>query len=281
MSHSKKPYKLATRVRKLAMSPDANMTDVEKTILDEIDAAFRENRKVEYRGHYLDKSEVEKRLPFLLQAMQLPPSRPRMHDMRRGRFGAHEEGVIPREEPHAKGIVKHSRRRRHAKHGTKRRHHHAKHGTKRRHHHAKRGGSNGNSWRSRLSRRSRPSSKPKRVIKAEKDLKAAQERYYQLVSDNEKKNREAIIKIEELKQRLEREKVERQHRIDAALVAIESALQESRRAIQRSTQQTAPLYTVPLYGGGTTSYGYKHPVDNIALRHSYAAVSPQSTCQAT
>lgn len=91
-----------------------------------------------------------------------------------------------------------------------------------------------------------------------------------------KKNREAIIQIEELKQRLEREKVEREHRIDAARAAIESALQESRRATQESTQQT-----VQFYGGGTTSYGYKHPVDNIALRHSYAAVSPQSTCQAT
>ena len=198
-----------------------------------------------------------------------------MHDSRAARFGAHEEGVIPREEPHAKGIVKHSRRRRHAKHGTKRRHHHAKHGTKRRHHHAKRGGSNGNSWRSRLSRRSRPSSKPKRVIekrviKAEKDLKAAQERYYRLSSTYAEIDEKEKNQIKQLTQMHEAKKAER----DAKLAA-------ARAAINNAFENLNTVSAVPQYGGGTTSYGYKHPVDNIALCHSYAAVSPQSTCQAT
>ena len=126
MSHSKKPYNLAAKVMKLAKSPDANMADVKKTLLDEIDAAFRENRKVEYRGSYLNKSDVEERLPYLLQAMQLPPSQPIMHPMRAARFGAHEPKVLS--DSDAEGIVKHSRRRRHAKRGTKRGHHHAKRG---------------------------------------------------------------------------------------------------------------------------------------------------------
>ena len=257
MSHSKKPYNLAAKVMKLAKSPDANMADVKKTLLDEIDAAFRENRKVEYRGSYLNKSDVEERLPYLLQAMQLPPSQPIMHPMRAARFGAHEPKVLS--DSDAEGIVKHSRRRRHAKRGTKRGHHHAKRGTKRGHHHAKRGGSN---RLTRMFKRSSP------ITKARKRYQSTMKRHRKQAKKAAKLLKREQKRLANLTQKLATQEKKREEQIKKHATAVESAIQKSRQG------------TVEFYGGGTTSYGYKHPVDNVALRHSYAAVSPLSTCLA-
>ena len=243
MSHSKKPYNLAAEVNELARSPDANMADVKKTLLDEIDAAFR----VEYPpGTVVSKTKAHILVPVLLEARRLPPSQPIMHPMRAARFGAHEPKVLS--DSDAEGIVKHSRRRRHAKHGTKRGHHHAK-----------RGGSN---RLTRMFKRSSP------LTKARKRYQSTMKRHRKQAKKAAKLLKREQKRLANLTQKLATQEKKREEQIKKHATAVESAIQKSRQG------------TVEFYGGGTTSYGYKHPVDNVALRHSYAAVSPLSTCLA-
>ena len=265
MSHSKKPYNLAAKVMKLARSPDANMADVKKTLLNEIDAAFR----VEYPpGTVVSKTKAHMLLPILLEASGLPPSQPIMHPMRAARFGAHEPKVLS--DSDAEGIVKHSRRRRHAKRGAKRGHHHAKRGTKRGHHHAKRGTKRGHHHAKRGG-----SNRLTRMFKRSSPITKARKRYQSTMKRHRKQAKKAakLLKREQkrlanLTQKLATQEKKREEQIKKHATAVESAIQKSRQG------------TVEFYGGGTTSYGYKHPVDNVALRHSYAAVSPLSTCLA-